>query len=63
MKLRPGMEQPGFALCDTNGEMALETLCDTEREALELRQKMAIHQPHRPQHKVVMVEVTVRVVD
>lgn len=63
MKLRPGVEQPGFALRDASGEMALETLCDTEREALELRRQMKVRQPHRPRHKVVMVEVTVRVVD
>jgi hypothetical protein len=64
MILRNGLEQPGFALRDAGtGLIALATICETEREALELRRQMAIHHPHKPRPKVVMVEVTVKVVD
>lgn len=64
MILRAGLEQPGFALRDpVTGEIPLATICDTQGEADELRRQMAIHQPHKALPKVVMVEVTVKVVD
>ncbi|CAM5586862.1 hypothetical protein RLIN73S_01541 [Rhodanobacter lindaniclasticus] len=59
-----GKAWAGWALREQGTEqIALATVCDTEREALELRRQMKVRQPHRPRHKVVMVEVTVRVVD
>jgi hypothetical protein len=63
MNLRPGVEQTGFALQDEHGRIALAHVCEFERDALELRRQQAIHHPHKPRPKVVMVEVTVKVID
>lgn len=63
MKLHPGHEHPGFALRYPSGEIPLALICGTEREALELQKQHAIHHRHMARPKVVMVEVTVKVVD
>jgi hypothetical protein len=54
-----GMEWAGWALREQGGDqIRLATVCDTEREALELRRQMRIHQPHQPPHDVVAVRIT-----
>jgi hypothetical protein len=53
----------GWALREQGTEqIALATVCDTEREALELRRQMKVRQPHRPMHDVVAVRITVELV-
>jgi hypothetical protein len=55
-----GMEWAGWALREPGSEqIALSSVCDTEREALELSRQMRIRQSHRPSMEVVPVRVTV----
>lgn len=55
-----GMEWAGWALREQGTEkISLSTVCDTEREALELRRQMRIRQSHRPPHDVIAVRITV----
>ena len=55
-----GMEWAGWALREQGTEqIALTSVCDTEREALELSRQMRIRQSHRPAHDVVPVRITV----
>lgn len=54
-----GLEWAGWALREQGTEqIALSSVCDTEREALELRRQMKIRQPHRPMMDVVPVRIT-----
>ena len=54
-----GLEWAGWALREQGSEqIALSSVCDTEREALELRRQMKIRQSHRPAHDVVAVRIT-----
>jgi hypothetical protein len=55
-----GMEWAGWALREQGSEqIKLADVCDTEREADELRRQMRIRQSHRPPHDVVAVRITV----
>lgn len=55
-----GMEWAGWALREQGAEqIALAHVCDTEREALEMRRQMKIRQSHRPAMDVVPVRITV----
>lgn len=55
-----GLEWAGWALREQGSEqISLAMVCDTEREALELRRQRRIRQPHLPAVDVVPVRITV----
>lgn len=55
-----GMEWAGWAMKDPGSDqIALSDVCETEREALELRRQQKIRQPHRGWMDVVPVRITV----
>lgn len=55
-----GMEYAGWAMKEPGSEsIKLTDVCDTEREAIELRRQAKIRQPHRGWLDVVPVRITV----
>lgn len=53
------LPRAAWALKDRRGLIVASDLCETEREALDLRRQQVIHQPHRGELEVVPVIVTV----
>lgn len=58
------LERAGWALQNMRtGEIVISDICDTEREALDLRDRMRKHQPHRGAHRVIPITVRIEKVD
>ena len=59
-----GLPRPGFALQNMRTRaVLLSDVCDTEREAMSLRQHMNERAPSRGAHRIIPVTVTITVME